>query len=255
MLQVLRPGTFLVTGSGLRRRSAQVAYSHPLRAIGFAELKPTYPAIAVGDVCNHFGIAFAYLSMDNVSTRRSTVQTRSTYTLDDVIQRIEDEQTWWAESTHNADVTEAEAPGFAGEWSFKDLVNHLNIWQGRDIAELKSARDGTPRPGPEWPVELESIENEDEKIERINAWTSKRDKDIPLNEAVARYDAQLEELKDFVVEMTDETINDDTYFPVLGGVSLAEAIIGNSFFDHTHGEHGQDMQKWNTNRAVENPTI
>jgi hypothetical protein len=183
------------------------------------------------------------------------METSQTYALTDVIQRIEDEQTWWMESTHNADDAEAEAPGLAGEWSFKDVVNHLNLWQGRDIAELKAARDGTARPAPEWPAEIEAIENEDERVTHINAWSSKRDKDIPSRDAIARYEAELEELETFVAEMTDESINDNNLFPFLEGKSLAEAIMSGSFFRHTHDEHGPDMQKWIENHSVENPTI
>jgi len=183
------------------------------------------------------------------------MQTMQSYALADVIQRIEDEQTWWAEATHNTDISEAEAPGLAGEWSFKDVVNHLNIWQGRDIAELRAARDGAERPAPEWPAEIEAIEDEDERVRHINAWTSKRDQAISVNEAIERYASQLEELEEFVTEMTDETVNDPDLFPVLDGRSLADSIMSGWLFRHTHGEHGPDLQKWIDTRSIDNPTI
>jgi hypothetical protein len=183
------------------------------------------------------------------------MQTSQTYALADVIQRIEDEQTWWMEATHNADITEAERPGLAGEWSFKDVVNHLNIWQGRDFAEIQAALNGEPGPGPEWPLEFESIEVWSQRVPKINAWTSARDRDIPLNDAIERYAAQLEDLETLVSGLSEETINDPQKIAFLEGKSLAESIMSGCFFQHTHDEHGADMQKWIAMRSVDNPTI
>jgi hypothetical protein len=183
------------------------------------------------------------------------MQTSETYTLADVIQRIEDEQMWWTEATHNADIAEAERPGLAGEWSFKDVVNHLNIWQGRDIAEIRAALNGESGPGPDWPLEFESIEDWDQRVPKINAWTADRDRSIPLNEAIERYATQLDDLETLVSGLSEETINDPRRIPFLEGKSLAESIMSGCFFRHTHDEHGADMRKWIEIRSVDNPTI
>jgi hypothetical protein len=181
------------------------------------------------------------------------METPRRYSVSDVLQRIEYEQAWWQNATRDADAAAMEQPDFAGTWSFKDVVNHLDLWQGWDIAELKAARGRDERPKPEWPADIEAIENKDERVQQINEWASDRDKDVPADFAISKYSEQLEELFAFAFGLSDDEVNDTGLFPNLDGRSLGEAIVGGWFFRHTHDsdEHGPDMSKWIGARSLE----
>src|SRR3954453_944299 len=81
-----------------------------------------------------------------------------------VLTAFDQHQSWWNGVLDRAATKDVESPGVAGEWSFKDVVAHLNGWQARTINLLGGAVD---RP---FPADLTSDEDSDEGVEEINRW-------------------------------------------------------------------------------------
>src|SRR6476661_3339465 len=54
-------------------------------------------------------------------------------------------------------------PGVAGDWSIKDIIAHLAVWQRGLNARLQAALRGEAEPPPFWPAHLQA---DDE----LNAW-------------------------------------------------------------------------------------
>lgn len=166
-----------------------------------------------------------------------------TYTLSNVLARVDEERSWWNDvlESNKGDMT---APGLAGYWSFKDVVDHLNIWLKRDVDELIAARHGTERPGKPWPAEIEAIPDKDQRVEHINEWYYQEHKGSPVDDVIRLSRALFDRLYVFVGESSEEDLNDPARFPSLEGKSLGQAIISGSLFTHFHDEHGDDIQKW-----------
>src|SRR6476660_592598 len=81
-----------------------------------------------------------------------------------VLAAFDQHQTWWESVLDRASLKDEAAPGVAGEWSFKDVVAHLNGWQARTIRKLGGVAD---RP---FPADLTDDEDSDEGVETINQW-------------------------------------------------------------------------------------
>lgn len=67
----------------------------------------------------------------------------------------------WEALLNQIGPTRVDQPGVNEDWSFKDLVAHLNGWQPRLIASIPAAQRGEPEPPPPWPAHLQT---EDESL-------------------------------------------------------------------------------------------
>ncbi|MGZ6319910.1 MAG: ClbS/DfsB family four-helix bundle protein [Ktedonobacterales bacterium] len=124
-----------------------------------------------------------------------------------------------------------EEPGPMGDWTFKDLVAHLGGWRERTVHRLE-AGPGQEPPTP-WPSNLT---DDDE----INAWFYEQNRDRPLRDVLAEYDAHFGRLAAAIAALQDEDITTPGRFEWMEGGALAEA----DFFDHLHEEHEPSIRAW-----------
>lgn len=168
----------------------------------------------------------------------------TTYTTDGAVNRIDDERAWW-ESILNATTPEnMEQPGVAGAWSLKDVVAHLSGWQRRTLDRLAAGCQGESAPLPPWPLELEEIEDEDESVDRINAWIYESNRGRSVAEVLAESRGQWDELRALVDTMPESVLNDPDRFPNLEGKSLGDSIASRYLFSHFHDEHEPGFRVW-----------
>lgn len=155
----------------------------------------------------------------------------------DVLAAIERERAAWEALL--AEVGEARMlePGPMGEWSFKDMTAHLTGWRSRSLQRLEAAAQGKPEPNPPWPANLRS---DDE----INAWIHEVNRERLLGEVIGESRESYARLAEIVQMLPEETLHDQAAFPWLEGESLADAIVGGSFFGHFHDEHEADVRGW-----------
>jgi len=70
-------------------------------------------------------------------------------------------------------------PGRFGEWSVKDMLAHITFWEQRLIAYVNGAKESLVQPD----------EDEEAAIDRINAEVLAANRDRPLTEVRAAFDA------------------------------------------------------------------
>src|SRR3954453_24120038 len=82
----------------------------------------------------------------------------------DLLSIIEEETAAWRALLAEVGEDRMLLPGVGGEWTFKDVVAHLNGWRARTVNLLGGAVD---RP---FPADLTSDEDSDVGVEEINRW-------------------------------------------------------------------------------------
>ena len=82
---------------------------------------------------------------------------------DEVLAAIARERDGWDALIAEVGEARMAEPGPMGEWTFKDLVVHLNCWYDRTLRRLEAEAAGKPTPGQVWP---DGMSEDDE----INGW-------------------------------------------------------------------------------------
>ena len=129
-------------------------------------------------------------------------------------------------------------PGPMGEWTFKDMAAHLAAWRNARIPMVEALGRGQPLPPPPWPAELDDDEP-------INAWFQARDRDRPLDDVLADYDATFERLAAAIEGLPESVAHDPDALPWAGGTPAVEI----NWTDHLHDEHLPDVRAWLDSRT------
>jgi hypothetical protein len=166
-------------------------------------------------------------------------------TLEAIYARAREERAWWETVLTARSADAMTLPGTINpEWSFKDLVNHLNGWRRRAIDQMQADRARRDRPADAWPAELNTISDEDEQVDQINAWIQDQGSRLSLDEVIAESRSHWDELYALITTTSAEDMRDPQLFAYLDGQSLEEAVMTGSLWDHVHGEHGDDIAAW-----------
>ena len=98
-------------------------------------------------------------------------------------------------------------PGAFGEWSVKDMLAHITFWEQRLIAYLNGARESLIQPG----------EDEQVAIDRINADVLAANRERPLAEVRAAFDASYQEALELAESLSAEDLADEVLYNLLAG--------------------------------------
>jgi len=128
-------------------------------------------------------------------------------------------------------------PGVFGEWSFKDLVAHLNGWDLESLGYLEASALGREEPAQPWP---DGLDDED----AINRWLVAQGRDRLLGEVIGDSRETFARLAGIVQRLPDDAFADPGRFPTLDGMSLAECIVEGRWFGHFREEHLPDVERW-----------
>ena len=159
-----------------------------------------------------------------------------------VLDRIAIEQSTWFAKLEVAGTLELDAPGFWGNRSLRDLIIHLNFWQQYKNARLQAAIDKTEAQVP-WPAEFESMEDEDEQVDAINAFALEQAADQSGADAIGESHRLWNDQFGIIERMPDELLTDPSGFAMFDGLSLAETVKTGRYFEHYHDEHAADLAK------------
>jgi len=164
-------------------------------------------------------------------------------TTGEALAAIERERAAWETLLGEVGESRMLEPGPMGEWTFKDLVAHLNGWRDQTLAQIEAVVHGQPEPASPWPAEL-GTGDDDEQVERINAWIYEQNKDRLLTEVLEESREGYARLAAIVGMMSEEELNDPARFPALGGAALGPALGSGDFFGHLHEEHEPAIRTW-----------
>ena len=168
----------------------------------------------------------------------------------DVIRSIETERVWW-----HAVVDMAEQSGpvtgdepIDGEWTFRDVIEHINGWRRWAVARLEAASNGAP-PVPPWPARL--TDTTEEEVDEINAWFLQQGRAKPLSEVVAEAFSLLDRMQHAVEAIPDDRLLTPGVFaetdPQIADYPIGPALVGFSMM-HVHIDHAAAIQGWLSER-------
>ena len=119
------------------------------------------------------------------------------------------------------------APGVHGEWSIKDILAHLTIWQERVSTRLEAIARGEESP-------LDPIAT-DEQMHAFNNATVAASRARSLSEVQADFRAAVQRLSANVEATGEDALFEPGRFVWLDGRTMATSIAGNTF-EH-YAEH------------------
>lgn len=135
-----------------------------------------------------------------------------------------------------AEVGEArlEQPGPMGDWTFKDLIAHLDGWRERSVRRLEAGPG--QEPATPWPASLT-----DDDVDEINHWIYEQNRTRPLREVLADSERLLDRQAAVVAALPEaEVVTPGRFTWLENGQALAEADL----FGHLHEEHEPAIRAW-----------
>lgn len=123
------------------------------------------------------------------------------------------------------------APGVMGEWSVKDLLGHVAMWESRLVTILYSVERGVE------PKTLRSSE-----VDRVNAESYVEQRERPLDRVLSDFHAVHVQLLKRLDALQDRDLSDSKRFPWMEGEPLEKLVAGDTF-EH-YAEHRPAIEAW-----------
>lgn len=121
---------------------------------------------------------------------------------------------------------ELEYPGTMGEWSVKDILQHLVDWEQRWISWYEGGRRGeaivTPEPGYNW-----------RQMGQLNEKSRLMHKDRPLDEVISDFHASYQQILRVIEKIPEEEMLALKVYPWTRKLPLIAWIAGNTC-EHYH---------------------
>ena len=130
-------------------------------------------------------------------------------------------------------------PGVIGDWSIKDILVHLGLWEAELVTLLWQARQGR-RPT--------TAQLGDESVDDLNARWYQMHKDRDLAQVLDDFHAVRHQTLRRVDGFSDRELSDLELFPWLNGESLEQWIDSDSFGHEA--EHVAQIVAWRKSRGA-----
>lgn len=134
-----------------------------------------------------------------------------------LLQRIHDERealaaTWGALTMEQL----VQRPGPQDDWSVKDLIAHVTRWESFILQRVTDLMDGVPSK----PAEPHDV---------LNARAYRQNRDRPLAEVLAAFDANWPRLVMLLTSLNEEQLNAPAYYPTYDGVALLPILRAGTY--------------------------
>jgi hypothetical protein len=160
-------------------------------------------------------------------------------TKDEILNALEDEREKFLDTIENLSDEAMQEPGVVGEWSVKDILFHLSMWEGEMVRMLWQAIQG------QTPTTRQFTQV---SVDETNAAWQQNSQTRPLENVLQDYHAVRQQTFRRVMPFTDQDLNDPQRFPWLKGRPLWEWIASDSF-EHEE-EHAVEIIDWRKQRGV-----
>lgn len=155
-----------------------------------------------------------------------------------LLERIDAGRARWETLLTEVGDERMEQPGATDDWTFRDVIAHLNAWREWSLARLAAAGTGEA-PSPPWPPGMD--EDRPGGVEEINAWFYERDRDRPAAEVIAESREQFEQMRAAVEALSPEDLSEPGRFVWAADYPLSAVIDGS--FEHLE-EHEEMIREW-----------
>ncbi|MFN8498774.1 MAG: ClbS/DfsB family four-helix bundle protein [Anaerolineae bacterium] len=145
----------------------------------------------------------------------------------------------WEELLAGRSEAQITAPMTPSDWSIKDVIGHLGLWQERTIARAAAAAHGGDPQYPAWPAAQSPFSEDD--VEQINAWNYERKRAEPWPSVHAEWRDGFRRLLDLAERVPDQDMLAVGRYSWLSEYSLA-AILEASWEHHV--EHLDETVAW-----------
>ena len=156
----------------------------------------------------------------------------------DLIEALETSHETFLTLLEGVSVEELTQPRVTGDWSVKDLMSHLLIWEAETIKLLHFAKMHRK---PDTAHFKTISDDEQNKI-----WYEQF-KDRPYERVWNDYTTIRDQTIERISEFSDADLNNASLFPWLKGQSLAQLIT--SFILQHEAEHTETLKAWRTQLA------
>ena len=154
-------------------------------------------------------------------------------TKDEILDALEDEREKFLDIIDGLPDEAMQEPGVVGEWSIKDILSHLSMWEAELVKLLWQAANG------QVPT---SAQFSGASVDEVNAAGWEQSKPRPLERVLDDFREVRKQTNRRVRAFSDKDFNDPLRFPWLDGSPLWEWIACDSF-EH-EAEHGIQISEW-----------
>ena len=158
----------------------------------------------------------------------------------EILRALQDGREKFLEAIAGLSEAQMREPGVVGEWSVKDILTHLSLWEAELIRLLWELKGGQK---PTYPT----LNNQD--VDQLNEKWHRESKDRPLERVMADFLAVRKQTIRQVQGFLENDLNDPQRYPALGGDSLEEWIAGDSY--RHEAEHEAQVRAWRHPGAVD----
>ncbi len=151
----------------------------------------------------------------------------------ELLTALEESHEAYLESLQGLSEEQLIRPNTVGEWSFKDVLVHLSMWEAEAIKMLYQTRQGLT---PKNVFSTEVNENEQNKL-----WVE-ASRDRPLERVMDDFAIIRDQTIRRLDAFTEKELNDPARFPWLHGKTLTK-LIQEFILDHEEA-HARDLQEW-----------
>ena len=130
-------------------------------------------------------------------------------------------------------------PGVIGDWSVKDLLYHISMWEAELVKLLWQAAQGG-RPASLWTSVID--------VDAINEDWHAQAKDRSLESILADFRLVRKQTGRRLSPFSDEDLNNPERYPWLKGDPLWKLIEANSFGHEA--EHAAQVSQWRQKRGI-----
>jgi len=152
----------------------------------------------------------------------------------ELLEALEDERAELQEMLEDLPDETLLAAGVMGDWSIKDILNHLTFWEGQTVTLLFQAQRGVPKPS--------TAHFGRETVDAVNQRWYEEGKERPLEMVWKDWLGVRKQMIRRVSEMTDEDLNNPQRFAWQKGVPLYQWVLNDSI-DHEE-EHADSIREW-----------
>jgi hypothetical protein len=152
---------------------------------------------------------------------------------DEILDRLEDEREKFMEAIEGLPAEALHEPGVVGDWSVKDVIAHLSMWEAELVRLLWQAAHG------EKPTTLHF---EDIDVDTLNKAWQEQVETRSLEQILEDFRSVREQTERRVSAFSDQDLEDAKRYPWLGGAPLWQWIENDSFGHEA--EHIEQIRAW-----------
>ena len=158
-------------------------------------------------------------------------------TKQEMLKRIQKEREAFEAVLEGLTPEQMTAPGVMGEWSVKDILGHIAMWESRLVTILYSNERDVPPKMLHGQVE----------VDKLNAESYAEQRERPLDRVLADFHAVHAQLLKRLDKLADRDLSDPKRFKWMEGEPLEKLVAGDTF-EH-YAEHRSMIQAWQNRSA------